>query len=168
MIIPLLLTNLVQGCFSVKQMQHIIFFIRLMSCSHLACIAPPCFYPAFLGAGKDVHNTSAMTTTSRACGVYVHPNFTLALWLRDLREGLKQAAKAEQQQQHWRQDQSVELQCSQQDNRLYASSSMPLDRLPSITLSVSPRQSLQRGKCRAESDNNTFLERAARSVWHLC
>ena len=94
----------------------------------------------------------------------------LALWLRDLREGLKQAAKAEHEQQQWqqRQDESTGSRCAQQDNMLGGSSSMPSDRLPSITLSVSPRQSLQRGKNRADSVNSLLaagqLEVSNRSV----
>ena len=75
------------------------------------------------------------------------------LWLRDLREGLKQAAKADQQQQRQQQQQSpnFRLRCSQEENMLRTSSSIPRDQLPSITLSVSPRQSLQTGRCKMDT-----------------
>lgn len=73
-----------------------------------------------------------------------------ALSPRDLREGLKQVEKAEQQQQQ-RQDRSVGSRHSQHDNTLSASRGMPTDRLPPMTFSVSPRQSLQKGKIRADS-----------------
>lgn len=137
------LDNLLQDCFSPNQLQHVIFhMVVVLREVHMHL----CIMGGARGGGKDVHYTSAAITTSRAYGVHLHSNANLAVWLRDLREGLKLAAKADQQQQQWQRDQSVELRRNQQDDRLYASSSMPLDRLPSITLSVSPRQSLQRGK----------------------